>query len=447
MTSTRQIRNWFFGIVLRATTAALALTVVFGLMTTISQSLQAQTYKVLYNFTGQADGLEPEAGMTMDKAANLYGTTIYGGTGCGGGEYGCGTAFKLKRAGSGWIFDPLYSFQGGSDGAYPAARVIFGSDGSLYGTTTAGGGCPSGNGCGTVFNLRPQPKACTTALCPWKETLLYSFAGSDGAEPYSEVVFDHVGNLYGTTTRGGSSGYYGDGVVYELTPSNGGWSETILHGFTGGTDGAEPYAGLIFDNVGNLYGTTYEGGNLACSGGGGQGCGVVFQLAPVGSGWTENILYSFQSSRDGAFPMGGLIFDQFGNLYGTTPLTYGGMVFMLTPSQGNWAFTLLYSFSGPEGPEASLVMDAAGNLYGTRVDGGAYEYGSVFKLTPSSDGWTYTSLHDFCPNGFPACSDGAYPVSNVVIDTNGNLYGTAALGGTGCPSNPNGCGVVWEITP
>lgn len=276
--------------------------------------------------------------------------------------------------------------------------------------------------------------------------MLYRFTGSsDGATPGSgNVVFDQAGNLYGTTTSGGVQNCeFGSpcGVVYELTPSNGGWTESGLYSFQGGSDGDTPEAGVIFDQAGNLYDTTAYGG-LACPG---NGCGTVFRLAPSGPDWTEKVLYTFRDGGDGANPEGGLIFDQSGNLYGTAAnggASDGGTVFELTPSSGNWTLALLYSLVGigNPGPFGNLTMDAAGNLYGTTAGDGAYGYGSVFKLTPSNGGWTYTSLHDFCSSGIP-CSDGAYPYGNVILDENGNLFGTASCSG------PQGYGVVFEITP
>jgi uncharacterized repeat protein (TIGR03803 family) len=263
----------------------------------IAQSSQAQTYKVLHTFTGeQQDGVSPYAGVTIDRAGNLYGTTAYGGSpGSPACRYGpgCGTVFKLTHKNSAWILNPLYSFAGGNDGADPAARVVFGPDDSLYGTTVEGGdgGC-SGNysGCGTVFDLKPASSACQTAVCPWTEAVLYSFqGGTDGEYPtLGDLVFDQAGNIYGTTYNGGL-GNCGNGttcgVVYELTSSSGGWAETILHRFSGGNDGGLPYDGVIFDNHSKLYGTTEIGGDLTCDPP--YGCGTVFQLTPSGSGWTR----------------------------------------------------------------------------------------------------------------------------------------------------------------
>ncbi|MGO9516521.1 MAG: choice-of-anchor tandem repeat GloVer-containing protein [Candidatus Korobacteraceae bacterium] len=450
----QQFPNLIFGASLRPEDAALAIMLllpflifVMLFMTLTAQTAQAQTYKVIYTFTGGADGATPYAGVTLDKAGNLYGTAFFGGDLACDAPNGCGTVYKLTHKGSGWTFNPLYSFAGGSDGAGSSARVIFGPHGTLYSTTWMGGtgtNCSYGGGatsCGTVFNLRPFPSVCKTGLCPWMETVLYDLTGypNDGGLPFfGDLLFDQAGNAYGTTYEGGGSdlcGGDGCGTVYQLTPSGSGWTEGVLHSFTGPPDGENPYSGVIFDQAGKLYGTTSSGG----TGGG----GVVYQLTPSESGWTEKVLYNFQGGPDGAAPIAGLIFDQSGNLYGATFSgggNGGGTVFKLTPSGGTWTYSALYYLSGPParvcGPEGTLVMDGAGNLYGTTLCDGIYSFGSVFKLTPSGGSWSYTSLHDFT-NG----SDGRYPYSNVAFDANGNLYGTASAGGS------QGFGVVWQITP
>jgi uncharacterized repeat protein (TIGR03803 family) len=439
--------NMLFGTSLRPDSAALAIMVlllflifVFLFLTLIAQPAQAQTYRVIYNFTGGQDGADPRAGLTIDRAGNLYGTA-YGTAYLGAGA---GTVYQLKRNGSSWTFNSLYSFTGGSDGGNPLARVILGPYGALYGTTPFGGNpsCHDPLGCGTVFKLRPSPTACKTLPCPWTETVLHTFLGSDdGSTPgFGDLLFDQTGNIYGTTSGGGA---YGGGTVYELTPSGGGWTESVLYSFGGGSDGNTPWGGVILDNAGNLYGTTGAGGL--------SNAGTVFQLVHS-MRWTENILRSFAYGSDGGdHPFAGLIIDQSGNLYGATQeggSGSGGTVFELSPSGGGWTFSLLYSIRGGGincGPSGSLVMDGAGNLYGTTVCDGRYGYGSVFKLTPSRPYWTYTSLHDFCAGG-PPCSDGTGPISNVVFDANGNLYGTAEAGGSGTACQ-GGCGIVWEITP
>jgi uncharacterized repeat protein (TIGR03803 family) len=326
---------------------------------------QAQTFTVLHTFTGEADGYQSYAGLTLDGSGNLYGTTT---------EYqGPGTVFQLKRSNGTWNLNTLFVFNG-SDGSTPQGRVVFGPNGTLYGTTTYGGS----GGAGTVFNLRPAPNARGG---DWTETLLYSFTGgADGSSPwFVDPVFDQEGNLYGTTIEGGSGEGGAGGVVFKLAPYNGGWTQSVIHSFTG-TD--HPYSGVIFDATGNLYGTTSEGG--------GSAYGDVFQLAPSGSGWTANNLYDFQGGSDGAVPVGSLTFDRSGNLYGTTSTNRfsngGGTVFELSPSRGNWMFALVYglSGSGDGGPEGNLVIDAAGNLYGTTYSDGAFGAGSVFKLKPTT---------------------------------------------------------------
>ncbi len=424
MKNSAQHRSSIFNLTFRSRTTALA--IIFALAV-LTQSAQAQTFQVLYSFSKPV-GVNPLAGLTMDKAGNLYGTTDGGGTYGGAcGNFGCGTVFKLTRSGSGWILNTLYRFAGGSDGGEPQARVVFGPNGSLYGTTAG-----PGKTAGTVFSLRPPAAACKSALCPWSVTVLYDFTGgTDGATPnFGDVVFDQAGNLYGATIKGGA---YDDGVVYELTPSSGGWTESVLHSFAGVPDGGGPYSGVVFDKTGNFYGTTIGGGD--------QNFGTVYQLTPSGSGWAENILYNFQAENDGAFPFGGMVFDSSGNLYGTAcslGANGGGTAFELTPSDGAWTFAVLHGLVGSgnlPGPGAALTMDATGNLYGTAFRDGAYGYGSVFKLTPSMGGWIYTDLHDFTGG-----SDGEYPYSNVIFDASGNLYGTVQGGA-------NGQGVVWEITP
>jgi uncharacterized repeat protein (TIGR03803 family) len=212
-------------------------------------------------------------------------------------------------------------------------------------------------------------------------------------------------------------------VVFKLTHSGGSWTESVLYRFTGGNDGGNPYSGVIFDNAGDLYGTCYLGG-------GAGSLGTVYELTP--SGWTERTLTDF--SGGSGSPIGGLTFDAQSNLYGTGFV--GGTVFELMPSGGNWIFSLIYSFDGFDGPFGSPTVDATGSLYGANATGGAYDLGFVFKLTPSNGGWTFTDLYDFTGG-----NDGGFPVSNVILDGHGNLYGTTFLGGTG------GGGVVWEITP
>jgi uncharacterized repeat protein (TIGR03803 family) len=427
-------RTWIFGNGLRVATIALTMAMGF-VLTLVAQSAQAQTFTVLHSFTGGADGQDPEAGLAINGSGDLFGTAVSGGN--TGGPYcgtGCGTVFRLSHKGSVWVFTRLYAFQGGNDGWEPYAGVTFDSDGNLYGTTHIGGGigCSPVQGCGTVFKLRPSLSVCQGAQCLWVETILYRFTGdSDGAYPgYGALVFDRAGNIYGTASGAGSGG---QGTVYKLASSGGGWMESVLYSFTGGTDGGSPRGPVIFDQVGNIYDTTFRGGL--------NNGGTVFQLTPTGSGWTQSTLHSFSASN-GENPFGGLIFDHSGNLYGTTSLSgpgNKGTVYQLSPLGGSWTFTSLYSFQGTRGygPTSGLAIDATGNLYGTAANVGAYGYGLVFELSPHSDGsWTFTDLHDFTGG-----IDGAQPLGNITLDSAGNLYSTTVGGGS------YGRGVVFEITP
>ncbi len=335
MTNSAEYQSWTFNLSFRPAAALLTIAIAFSLAAVVPEVAQAQTFTVLHDFTGAEDGGTPFAELTMDRAGNLYGTAFYGGVqSCHTvSGTGCGTVFKLTKKGSGWVFTPLYDFAGSGDGAHPAGKVVFGPDGTLYGTTNVFGGYS-----GTVFNLKPPPTSCRAALCSWNQTLLYGFSGeSDGGNPYGGVVFDKAGNLYGTTFSGGQKGgqVCGDGsgstcgVVYELTKSGSIWTETVLHTFTGGADGSNPGNGLVLDGAGNLYGTTTTGGSGLY--------GTAFQLSPSGSGWTENVLYSF-GWDGGAQPWGALLFDAAGNLYGTTAYGAPSTVFELTPSNGNWNY-------------------------------------------------------------------------------------------------------------
>ena len=412
---------------------------------------QAQTFQVIHSFaTGAPGGTEPYAGLTLDPAGNLYGTTTAGGFG------GSGTVFRLSHQGSGWILSVLHSFTGGSDGGEPNAGLIFDQAGNLYGTTTEGGDLNCGGllriGCGTVFELQRPPTPCTSEPCPWRETVLHAFTeGDDGGFPENgDLVFDQAGNLYGTTQAGGlvSGGNSGYGTVFKLSPSGSGWTESVLYKFTGGSDGGTPDAGLIFDQTGNLYGTTTQGGAPDCAPL--SGCGTVFKLSPSGSGWTESVLYSFTAGTDGWSPIAGLVFDQSGRLYGAAAFggeNLGGTVFQLTPSNGSWTLETIHSFTGEFGPHDSLVIDGEGNLYGaTPSDNYEHDAGSVFELIPNSNGgWNYSLLHEFLCGRF--CLDGGAPFGRPIFDTNGNIYGTTEFDGPIGHSSGLTNGVVWEITP
>ena len=346
-------------------------------------------HTVLHSFSDAnsvKSGAEPYAGLISDASGDLYGTTHIG------GKYGYGTVFELVKptTGTTWKWELLHSFNdNGRDGFEPAfACLVLDSVGNVYGTTPSGGA----NGAGIVFEL-VKP----TTGEPWVEKILHSFEGNpkDGANPSAGLAFDGNGNLYGTTTHGDSNGLYNAGTVFELSHTlSGGWNYVgVLHNFSNDTgDGSEPgYGSLVYDALNEVfYGTTTSGGA--------NSLGTVFELSSNGSeGWNESVLYSFGSpSTDGVFPYSGLTLDTLGNLYGTTSQggTGGGTgigpgtVFELSPNGSEaWSETLLHSFTnnGTDGfePYAGVVLDAfTGNLYGTTPGGGTYTYGTVYEVTP-----------------------------------------------------------------
>lgn len=409
---------------LRLTIAALS--VITTPLGVVSQA-SAQTETILHDFKG-SDGSSPQAELIMDSHGNLYGTTY------SGGSSNNGTAFKLSRPvapNTTWSESVLFSFGGVGQASNPAAPLIFDSYGDLYGTTYSGGL----HTYGAFFRITPS--------LPLKETGLYSFeGGADGAHPESGFVRDSDGNLFGTTRLGGDCG---SGTVFELIPPtlpNIIWEKKILHHFCGPPDdGAFPAAGLIMNSSGDLLGTTFNGGAHTW--------GTVFELS-YNSGlgtWTEHVLHSFGAVADGMNPSGSLIMDSFGNLYGTTIQggLYGeGTVFRVSCSDGSCTETSIYAFLGGEDgrtPYGRLVMDSHGNLYGTTSAGGGGSgcnfnpAGTVFKLSPGLP-WTKTILHKFCNVG-----DGNAPQAGLVMDSNGNVYGTTYAGGS------TGHGIVFKITP
>ena len=355
---------------------------------------------VLYSFTGGSDGSGPRSGVVRDSAGNFYGTTVYGGT------YGAGVVYKLTTTGQ---LTPLYSFTGGSDGAYPYSGVIRDSTGNLYGTTAYGGTGYHNAGDGVVWELSTAGQL----------TVLHTFAGgAEGAYPYAGVIRDATGNLYGTTYFGGGSNA---GVVYKVDTSN---NETVLYNFTGGTDGANPYSNVIRDSAGNLYGTTFAGGAA--------GLGVLYKLNTANH---ETPMYSFLGGADGANPFGGVVRDSTGNFYGTT--IYGGtsragVVYQVTAAGSE---SVLYTFTGGSdgtGPYAGVIRDSSGNIYGTAAYGGAAGEGVVFELNTAG---AQTVLY-----GFPESIGGYGPNSGVILDGAGNLYGATPQGG------PVGAGLVYRMS-
>ena len=408
--------------------AAAAALIALSLLIAVGSSAHAQTFTVLYNFTGEADGGRPGSGITSDKIGSFYGTTQYGGDlGCdAGGVPGCGVLFKFnKTSKSGGILTPLFQFHDGPFPTWPGVPAL-GPDDELYGTTLEGGVAENG----ALYSARPD----NTAVVPFPQqfTPIYQFTGGDdGGSPVASLVFDNAGNIYGTTAYGGAVNF---GVVYELQHSGNTWNQSTLYTFTGSPHAARP-RGIVFDDQGNIYGAA-GGGNPGCDR---KSCGTIYQLTPSPSGFTETILYTFREGIDGGGP-GPLIRDNAGNLYG---LTYsygpasGGTVWELSPSNGTWTFTLLYAFPNAVvwdyGP-FPLTLDPAGNLFGIINAGGANNEGMLFELAPGKNGWTFSDLHDFG-------SEGCTPEGAVVLDSKDNIYGVTEACGK------FGAGTLWEFIP
>jgi uncharacterized repeat protein (TIGR03803 family) len=383
----------------------------------------AGTLKVLHNFNS-SDGTFP-AGVIFDGSGNLYGVAIEG------GPTGTGLVFKLTPTASGhWNEKILFEFDR-TNGLFPNP-VVFDSAGNLYGTL--GETLPDGNG--AIFKLSP------TADGHWGEKILYTLNSNRGLEPRTSVTFDASGNIFSTASEGGA---YGQGSVFELSPTTPGhWHETTVQSVHG-ADGDFVECKVVFDTAGNLYGTTFQGGA--------HNAGTVWELTPQPDGtWIDTILYSFTGSSDGGFPPGGgVILDTAGNLFGTTSLggaSGKGTVFELSPKAGGtWTETVLYSFTGGlDGSEPSfstLTFDKVGNLYGETTLGGAgrcveFGCGVVFELSPTGGGiWTETVVYSFSGNG----AKGETPWQGLVLDAAGNLYGTTQHGGA------YGQGTVFEIKP
>jgi uncharacterized repeat protein (TIGR03803 family) len=400
-----------------------------ALIASLSPAAHTQTFSVIHTFTDQY-GVFPSAGVTA-RAGVLYGTTS-----CTRPfPCGNGTVYLMSGGDSNWTYSLISRFS--ASGVSPETGVVFGPDNHLYGTTTQGGS----ENAGTVFSLGAAATVCKTAACGWVEDVLYSFQGTpDGELPCCEdLVWDSTGNIYGTTNAGGRSSL---GTVFQMKESGSNWTETPIYSFAG-PDGANPFGGVILDGDGNLFGTTTWGGSYGM-----YGYGTVFELTYIdGVGWTESVLYSFQDLSDGENPEAGLVRDSAGNFYGASSRQGGsqggGTIFKLSPVGDSWIFTPIYSYDLSDcAPVITLTMDGSGNLYGTTTCGGASRMGSVFKLTNTQNGWTYTSVHDFSGG-----ADGATPVSNVTIDTDGTLYGTAFYGGSPSCNPPSGCGTVWMIKP
>ncbi len=396
---------------------------VFATATLLLGIAQAASYKRVYNFGAGLDGANPASRLAFDSAGNAYGTTA------AGGDFDLGTIFMITPSGGEQI---LWSFTGGIDGSDPHGGVTLDAAGDLYGTAVAGGGggfC-AGDGCGVVFELISSGGS-------WTLNTLYNFTGgNDGFGPGSPLIFDSAGNLYGTAPDGGK---HEDGVVFELSPTQNGWQQKVIHAFTGKNDGAVGSLGsLLMDAAGNLYGTAELGGPA--------GAGAVYELTPTGHGsWKTTVLYDFKGMPDAAYPYGGLIFDSAGNLYGTTYFggQYGmGAVFQLSHGpNGGWQENTLYNFQGgTDGsfPTSTLLFKDAVTLYGTTSTGGrpSCDCGSIFSLKFSHGQWKEKLVHVFGKG-----RDGSYPNYGLTFDPAGNVWGTAPVGGDA------GQGIVFQLAP
>ena len=402
----------------------------------VAAAWAGDTQTTLYSFqgihTGKADGAQPSGGLIADAAGNLYGTAYYGGAKCTlSTTKGCGTVFELSNSGGTWTETILYTFTGGADGAFPNSNLIFDASGNLYGEAFRGGNASCNDGCGVIFELSPNSSG------GWTETSAYSFTDTtDGLNPIGGLTFDASGNLYGTTVFGGTGACgIGCGIIFELSPvSGGGWSKTTVYNFSNGTGGFYPVGGVIFDSAGNIYGTLSQGGSLNVNGGcSNGGCGTVFRLTKISGGWRFGLLYTFQGPK-GIQPNASLVMDAAGNLYSTT--NYGGssasagVAFELSPTtQGQWKLTLLHAFTDTtDGHEPQgLVMDASGNLYGTSS-------GVAYRLSPSgSGGWEFEIL--------TALSGGDSFNAPLLRNSAGDFYGVSYNGGA------TANGAVYELTP
>jgi uncharacterized repeat protein (TIGR03803 family) len=363
---------------------------------------QTPTETVIYSFSTFPYGANPYAPLVRDAEGNLYGTTNQGGLA------DVGLVFRLSPSGKETV---LHNFMGGSDGANPYSGVLLTASGNLYGTTYQGGA----SNAGVVYEISPSGK----------ETVLYSFTGgADGGNPYAGVIADSAGNLYGTTYNGGAAGY---GTAYKLTPAG---QETVLHSFTDGADGGNPYAGVILGSSGDLYGTAVNGGAAPY-----YPAGVVYKLSPAGQ---ETVLYSFNADNFGpGQPYAGVILDPAGNLYGAAAgggEHDGGCVYEISAAG---AFSALYSFylnRGPAVPKGGLVRDSSGNLYGTTEEYNLTGLGAVYKL---ETGGQIEALYTF-----PGSGDDTYKGdmnAGVILDSEGNLYGTTPYGGMQ--------GMVYKLSP
>lgn len=397
---------------------ALVLVAVWG----AGATSKGATTEVIYSFAGEDDGEYTDTDIAVDRAGNLYGTSVLG------GEFGGGTVWQLSPVGGGWVHTVLYNLTGGADGGEPYKGVTLDGAGNLYGTAVTGGSGSCEGGCGVTYKL-------TKSGDTWTQRVIHAFTGgADGSGPGSRVAVDKRGNVYGMTPTGGANGL---GVIYLLRPrSSGGYALRVIHTFTGASDGSSGSAGKLVLRGGRIFGAATTGGN--------HGSGTVFQLTPTQTGeWDFKTLYSFAGAPDGVFPYGALLFDAAGNIYGTT--YYGGTnglgaVYKLSPTlSGEWDETVIYSFqAGNDGNSSisNLVSDPAGNLYGTTSEGGLGS-GTIFELSPGPNETWIESI----PHSFQGSPDGAFPYAGMAGDGSGSFFGATVHGGD------TGDGTVYKFIP
>jgi uncharacterized repeat protein (TIGR03803 family) len=377
-------------------------------------ALSQGSEQIIFSFDGGNGGGLPRGPLLQDAAGRLYGTTLQGGT------QSSGVVFALSpSAGGGWNYRVLHSFKSAEE--EPLGRLVFDAAGNLYGTNAT-----------VVYKLSHD------ATGQWKEKVLHTFTDNpDGFGPVAGLTIDAAGNLYGTTAYGGTQG---KGTVYELSPnSDGSWTESVLHSFGGSPDADFPGDEVILDSAGNLYGTTFAGGDF--------NAGAVFELSPGSGGWTEKVIYSFTGTRvDEGAPEAALWMDPSGNLFGTTqgvPIGNGTVFELVRNSDGTWTESKLHSFDrtgihdGFWPSWSSVVPDKAGNLYSTTLGGGLIGYGIVYRLKPgSAGGWSEQQIYSFA--GSP---DGANPTTSVLFGLDGAIYGTTEGGGSSAH------GTIYRIAP
>jgi uncharacterized repeat protein (TIGR03803 family) len=403
------------------------LVTMFALLTLATAvSAQTVTFKTLYTFPGGANAANPASPLIFDHSGNLYGTSPEGGSVSTCGGYGCGTVFELAPSTPKWKEKLLFAFPANAD---PSGALARDAKGNFYGTTYEGGD-PVCN-CGQVYQL-------VHTAAGWTQNILHIFTSNgsgDGQSPENGLVLDAAGNLYGTTQEGGA---YNQGTIFELTPnSDGTWTYSIIHEFNASTQQpSDPSGSLVIDAAGNIYGTAVNGGLYYD--------GAVYKLSFSGGAWTVTDLYNFTSDFS-YFPYPyGLAMSSAGTLYGVTlgDGEFGlGTVYELTPTPiGYWTHTLLHTFTGASdgaSPTGGPTINPSGGIYGTASSGGIFGFGTVYKLVPGTNGkWTYSVLHSFKNS-----SDGSDPYGGVILDSLGNLYGTALSGGSA------GYGVAYEIVP